>query len=166
MFYFKFLWLKFLKIKKGLKSKFNVYNHELWLIAMTECFINQCWRSVKCVLSFSFLPSSTFTNTIRIQDNQITQQQQTCKTLKGKWTKSEDEKLKNLCLSLGTENWSVVANHFPYRTEVQCQQRWRKVSNISFLYIFVSIVDYLNVSFTGLYCLGDDNSNKNWKRNV
>ncbi|XP_066934624.1 transcriptional activator Myb-like [Clytia hemisphaerica] len=81
----------------------------------------------------SFCPSSNFINTIRIQDNEIKQQQQLPRSIKGKWTKSEDEKLKTLCVSLGTDNWSAIGNHFPQRTEVQCQQRWRKVLDPSLI---------------------------------
>ncbi|EDO46564.1 predicted protein, partial [Nematostella vectensis] len=47
---------------------------------------------------------------------------------KGRWTKEEDEKLKDLACELGP-NWKEVASHFPDRTDVQCQQRWHKVLN-------------------------------------
>lgn len=74
---------------------------------------------------------SSFSNTIRIQDNEI--RHHSSRTIKGKWTKEEDEKLKDLCVRLGTDNWSAIGNHFPQRTEVQCQQRWKKVLDPSLI---------------------------------
>ncbi|XP_074598491.1 uncharacterized protein LOC141853148 [Brevipalpus obovatus] len=47
---------------------------------------------------------------------------------RGRWTKEEDRKLKDLVLVRG-ENWSHIADHFPDRTDSQCQQRWEKVVN-------------------------------------
>lgn len=47
---------------------------------------------------------------------------------RGRWSKDEDRELKNLVDVFG-ENWSQVANHFPDRNDVQCQQRWCKVLN-------------------------------------
>ena len=47
---------------------------------------------------------------------------------RGRWTKEEDRKLKELVLVRG-ENWSLIADHFPDRTDSQCQQRWEKVVN-------------------------------------
>lgn len=51
------------------------------------------------------------------------------KCSKERWSSEEDEKLKRLCLALGTEDWSIVSSSFPSRTDVQCQQRWEKVLN-------------------------------------
>lgn len=48
---------------------------------------------------------------------------------KGRWTKDEDEKLKELVDDLGTDSWKEVANNFPDRTDVQCLHRWQKVLN-------------------------------------
>lgn len=48
---------------------------------------------------------------------------------KGRWTKEEDEKLKELVDDLGTDSWKEVANNFPDRTDVQCLHRWQKVLN-------------------------------------
>ncbi|KAK2551854.1 Myb-related protein B [Acropora cervicornis] len=48
---------------------------------------------------------------------------------KGRWTKDEDEKLKDLVDEIGSENWKEVARRFSDRTDVQCLQRWQKVLN-------------------------------------
>ncbi|XP_065072115.1 myb-related protein A-like isoform X1 [Rhopilema esculentum] len=53
------------------------------------------------------------------------------KCSKERWSSEEDEKLKKLCLVIGTDDWSVISSHFPFRTDVQCQQRWEKVLNPS-----------------------------------
>ena len=47
---------------------------------------------------------------------------------RGRWSKEEDLKLKEL-VELHGEIWPDVANHFPDRNDVQCQQRWCKVLN-------------------------------------
>lgn len=52
------------------------------------------------------------------------------KTLnKGRWDKEEDERLKRSVQALGTHDWAAVAQCFPDRSDVQCQQRWHKVVN-------------------------------------
>ncbi|XP_060095831.1 transcriptional activator Myb isoform X4 [Heteronotia binoei] len=48
---------------------------------------------------------------------------------KTRWTREEDEKLKQLVEQNGTEDWKVIANFLPSRTDVQCQHRWQKVLN-------------------------------------
>ncbi|GCC27853.1 hypothetical protein chiPu_0006279 [Chiloscyllium punctatum] len=48
---------------------------------------------------------------------------------KTRWTREEDEKLKKLVEQHGTEDWKVIANFLPNRTDVQCQHRWQKVLN-------------------------------------
>ncbi|XP_077208268.1 transcriptional activator Myb isoform X9 [Paroedura picta] len=48
---------------------------------------------------------------------------------KTRWTREEDEKLKQLVEQNGTEDWKVIANFLPNRTDVQCQHRWQKVLN-------------------------------------
>ncbi|XP_046387660.1 chitinase-like protein PB1E7.04c isoform X2 [Ischnura elegans] len=47
---------------------------------------------------------------------------------KGRWTKEEDMKLK-LLAEAHMEHWESVAQHFPDRSDIQCQQRWTKVVN-------------------------------------
>ncbi|ENN81240.1 hypothetical protein D910_06930 [Dendroctonus ponderosae] len=47
---------------------------------------------------------------------------------KGRWSKEEDIKLK-LYVEEYNEKWSMIAEHFPDRSDVQCQQRWTKVVN-------------------------------------
>ncbi len=42
---------------------------------------------------------------------------------------SQDEKLRRVVESCGTENWNIVANFFTDRTDIQCQHRWQKVLN-------------------------------------
>nr|XP_046148769.1 myb-related protein A isoform X1 [Oncorhynchus gorbuscha] len=48
---------------------------------------------------------------------------------KVKWSCDEDERLKKLVEQHGTDSWKLVANHFPGRTDGQCQHRWQKVLN-------------------------------------
>ncbi|XP_068003406.1 transcriptional activator Myb isoform X2 [Melanerpes formicivorus] len=48
---------------------------------------------------------------------------------KTRWTREEDEKLKKLVEQNGTEDWKIIANFLPNRTDVQCQHRWQKVLN-------------------------------------
>lgn len=50
-------------------------------------------------------------------------------SMKGsKWTKNEDNTLKNLVEQYG-EKWELISKQLPDRTDVQCQQRWTKVVN-------------------------------------
>ncbi|XP_030642806.1 transcriptional activator Myb [Chanos chanos] len=48
---------------------------------------------------------------------------------KTRWTREEDDKLKRLVEHHGSEDWKVIANFLPNRTDVQCQHRWQKVLN-------------------------------------
>ncbi|GAB6030730.1 hypothetical protein CHUAL_007581 [Chamberlinius hualienensis] len=48
---------------------------------------------------------------------------------KRKWTKEEDEQLKNAVLLNGQENWQEIAEYFSDRSAVHCQCRWKKVVN-------------------------------------
>ncbi|XP_067118507.1 transcriptional activator Myb-like isoform X3 [Centruroides vittatus] len=48
---------------------------------------------------------------------------------KGRWSKEEDEKLKQLVEMHGSSDWITISSYFADRTEVQCQQRWQKVVN-------------------------------------
>ncbi|CAH1114580.1 unnamed protein product [Psylliodes chrysocephalus] len=47
---------------------------------------------------------------------------------KGRWSKEEDARLKQL-VDEYNEKWDIIAEHFPDRSDVQCQQRWTKVVN-------------------------------------
>jgi myb proto-oncogene protein len=47
---------------------------------------------------------------------------------KGRWSKEEDARLKQLVEEYN-EKWDVIAELFPDRSDVQCQQRWTKVVN-------------------------------------
>lgn len=47
---------------------------------------------------------------------------------RGRWTKDEDKRLKELVLLHG-ENWPFISQYFKDRTDSQCQQRWEKVVN-------------------------------------
>lgn len=47
---------------------------------------------------------------------------------KGRWSKEEDERLKQLVEEY-VERWDKIAELFPDRSDVQCQQRWTKVVN-------------------------------------
>ncbi|XP_075215551.1 proto-oncogene like protein Myb isoform X2 [Lycorma delicatula] len=49
-------------------------------------------------------------------------------TNKGRWSKEEDIKLKQLVEEY-QERWDIISGHFPDRSDVQCQQRWHKVVN-------------------------------------
>ncbi|XP_077987181.1 myb-related protein A-like [Glandiceps talaboti] len=48
---------------------------------------------------------------------------------KGRWTKDEDERLRQVVESCGTDNWKLIASYFNDRTDVQCLHRWQKVLN-------------------------------------
>lgn len=52
---------------------------------------------------------------------------------RGRWSKTEDEKLKDVVTSIVDRSvpidWPLVASQFPDRSDVQCQQRWDKVVN-------------------------------------
>ncbi|CAG7833142.1 unnamed protein product, partial [Allacma fusca] len=52
---------------------------------------------------------------------------------RGRWTKEEDELLKSLVLNHGEHDWSVVASHFPDRSDMQCSTRWTKVLSPSLI---------------------------------
>ncbi|KAK9688230.1 Myb-like DNA-binding domain [Popillia japonica] len=47
---------------------------------------------------------------------------------KGRWSKDEDTRLKHL-VDEYQERWEKIAEYFPDRSDVQCQQRWTKVVN-------------------------------------
>lgn len=47
---------------------------------------------------------------------------------KGRWSKEEDARLKQLVEEYN-EKWDIISEHFPDRSDVQCQQRWTKVVN-------------------------------------
>ncbi|XP_030760175.1 transcriptional activator Myb isoform X2 [Sitophilus oryzae] len=47
---------------------------------------------------------------------------------KGRWSKEEDAKLKHYVEEYD-EKWDLIAEHFPDRSDIQCQQRWTKVVN-------------------------------------
>lgn len=57
-----------------------------------------------------------------------------------RWTKYDDERLKDVCNQLGTDDWNSIAMYFPNRTATQCIQRWRKVKRIDFLVFFFNEV--------------------------
>eukprot|EP01138_Halocafeteria_seosinensis_P008175 gb/GECG01008355.1/.p1 GENE.gb/GECG01008355.1/~~gb/GECG01008355.1/.p1 ORF type:complete len:368 (+),score=48.58 gb/GECG01008355.1/:1-1104(+) len=48
---------------------------------------------------------------------------------KGGWTEEEDEKLKELVLSLGAKKWSYIAQQLPGRVGKQCRERWHNHLN-------------------------------------
>lgn len=52
---------------------------------------------------------------------------------RGRWSKSEDEKLKDVVQRIGEGQWALVSSQFPDRSDVQCQQRWDKVVNPSLI---------------------------------
>lgn len=47
---------------------------------------------------------------------------------KGRWSKEEDGRLKILVDEF-QERWELISQHFPDRSDIQCQQRWQKVVN-------------------------------------
>ncbi|XP_059473429.1 myb protein-like [Neocloeon triangulifer] len=47
---------------------------------------------------------------------------------KARWTKEEDEQLKQLVETHG-DQWDLVSSFFQLRSDIQCQQRWQKVVN-------------------------------------
>lgn len=44
-----------------------------------------------------------------------------------KWSKQEDDTLKEAVEEHGAKNWKLISTHLPGRTEVQCLHRWQKV---------------------------------------
>ena len=44
-----------------------------------------------------------------------------------KWTKQEDETLKEAVEEHGAKNWKLISSRLPGRSEVQCLHRWQKV---------------------------------------
>ncbi|KAL3939829.1 MAG: hypothetical protein SGARI_001226 [Bacillariaceae sp.] len=44
-----------------------------------------------------------------------------------KWTKQEDDTLKDAVEEHGAKNWKLISNRLPGRSEVQCLHRWQKV---------------------------------------
>lgn len=44
--------------------------------------------------------------------------------IKAKWTKEEDDILKNAISKYGTNNWSLISNEIQGRTGKQCRERW------------------------------------------
>ncbi|XP_016087079.1 myb-related protein B-like [Sinocyclocheilus grahami] len=53
--------------------------------------------------------------------------QKDCGKVKVKWTQEEDDKLRKLVLSFGSNDWKYIAGFLPSRSEHQCQHRWFKV---------------------------------------
>lgn len=49
------------------------------------------------------------------------------KTTGVKWTKEEDDALRQEVEKNGAKNWKLIAERLPDRTEVQCLHRWQKV---------------------------------------
>lgn len=74
--------------------------------------------------------SGQFVNTVQICGNEIVK---SSRLIKGRWSKAEDKKLRDLCSQYGTKNWSVISAFFAQRTELQCQQRWKKVLDPSLI---------------------------------
>ncbi|KAK3103316.1 hypothetical protein FSP39_018444, partial [Pinctada imbricata] len=48
---------------------------------------------------------------------------------KGRWTKEEDDKLRQVVEAVGEFDWSIVSGYFPDRSDTQCQHRWFHVLN-------------------------------------
>ena len=46
---------------------------------------------------------------------------------KGRWTKEEDEQLRQAVSSMGDHQWRLIAKHVPGRSAVQCLHRWDKI---------------------------------------
>jgi hypothetical protein len=44
-----------------------------------------------------------------------------------KWSKQEDDTLKQAVEEHGAKNWKLISTHLPGRSEVQCLHRWQKV---------------------------------------
>jgi hypothetical protein len=45
----------------------------------------------------------------------------------GKWTPSEDDKLKDSVQRHGVQNWAAIAALVPGRTKDQCRKRWKHI---------------------------------------
>jgi len=57
------------------------------------------------------------------------QKPQQVRRSKGRWTKQEDNILKEAVRVYGAKNWKLIAEYVPGRTDVQCLHRWQKVLN-------------------------------------
>ncbi|XP_051528249.1 myb-related protein B-like isoform X2 [Myxocyprinus asiaticus] len=53
--------------------------------------------------------------------------QKDCGKVKVKWTQEEDDKLRKLVISVGSNDWKYIASLLTNRSEHQCQHRWFKV---------------------------------------
>jgi hypothetical protein len=70
---------------------------------------------------------NSLSNTLRsylITNNQI-------KLKFAKWSRDEDEKLKNIVQEKGSKNWKKIAEYFENKTPVQCFYRWNKMIKIN-----------------------------------
>ncbi|XP_071795707.1 myb-related protein A-like [Asterias amurensis] len=48
---------------------------------------------------------------------------------RGRWSKDEDETLRQTIDKYGSEDWKYIASFFPDRSEMQCYHRWQKALN-------------------------------------
>ena len=49
--------------------------------------------------------------------------------IKGPWTTTEDERLKELVRTLGAKKWAAIAQQLPGRIAKQCRERWHNHLN-------------------------------------
>lgn len=89
------------------------------------------YASASCVSSTSsdVLPSMPLTSVSNHERKRV-KSSQIKNVNRGRWTKEEDKRLKDLVLMHG-EDWPLISQHFKDRTDSQCQQRWEKVVNPS-----------------------------------
>uniref|UniRef100_A0A4W5LEQ8 Uncharacterized protein n=1 Tax=Hucho hucho TaxID=62062 RepID=A0A4W5LEQ8_9TELE len=50
-------------------------------------------------------------------------------TVKGPWTKEEDERLKTVSIRYGPKHWSIIAKHLHGRIGKQCREHWHNHLN-------------------------------------
>ncbi|XP_022096368.1 myb-related protein B-like isoform X2 [Acanthaster planci] len=82
--------------------------------------------------SCSYDSDSSDNGTITDQDYDSSSQSDTCGKKhinRGRWTKDEDETLRRVIETYGSEDWKHVASFFPDRSEMQCYHRWQKALN-------------------------------------
>lgn len=56
-------------------------------------------------------------------------QPQHLQSVKGSWTRSEDQQIVELVKKYGARKWSVIAKHLPHRSGKQCRERWHNHLN-------------------------------------
>ena len=76
----------------------------------------------------------------------------------GRWTKEEDELLKEAVKAIGPRNWKRISKEFMngHRTDVQCLHRWNKVLRpglVKGMYIFMCILYIILIEYILIFII-------------